>query len=526
MISGRHYSLRYVLSVLRRRWALIAVPFVLVAGIAVLLARTLPDTYYAQGTVTIARQQIPDSYVRTTVIVPFAERLRNTIAEVKSPARLEPLIVEFDLYSEARKNVPMEALTAWMARQITISMASADTLVVGYSSFEPDKVALVADKLLDMVVQRSSEERAMLADSTSQFLDHELQAARERLEAQERRVREYREKYAGQLPTQLSTNLQILQGAYAQLQAVAEGLRQDRDQRSKLAEALNEARRESSEPVNWPEIEEPVEIPADKEPAEAGTPRIPPGPALQRLAFARTLRTEMLRKYTSEHPDVMRLDTAIRQLEEAARNAPASGAEAFRNLPANEREARIQYAEGELKRLDDRIKDREALEVKLRQSVVQYQSRVESVPERETEWAELTRDYGIMQQAYLGLLTKSQESRIAANLERRGVGEQLKVNQRPTRPTRPASPNRPGIILIGIIVGLGLGLAVIVGLELFDTSFRSDGEIVSVLRLPVLAMVPVYVTARARRRARLRMLLASATLVALAVAAAMWRWVS
>lgn len=526
MVSGRHYSVRYALNVLRRRWTLIALPFVFVAGIAVVLARTLPDMYYAQGTVTIARQQIPDSYVRTTVIVPFAERLRNTIADVKSARRLEPLIIELDLFADARKTVPVEALTAWMSRQITISMAGPDTLVVGYSGFEPDKVAQVANRLLEMVVQRSSEEREMLADSTSQFLDAEVQSARERLEQQERRVREYREKYAGQLPTQLSTNLQILQGAYAQLQVVAEGLRQDRDRRTKLEEALVEARREPTEPLNWPDVEEPVEIPADKEPVEAGTPRIPPGPALQRLAFARALRVEMLRKYTGEHPDVMRLDTAIRQLEEAAANAPASAADAFNKLPASEREARIQIADGELKRLDDRIKEREALEVKLRQSVAQYQARVESVPERETEWTELTRDYGIMQQAYLQLLTKSQESRIAANLERRGVGEQLKINQRPTRPTRPASPNRPGIVLIGVLAGIGLGLTMVVVLELLDSSFRSDAEVVSVLRLPVLAMVPVVVTSRARRRARLRLVVASATAVVVAIAAAVWRWVS
>lgn len=524
MIAGRQYSVRYVLHALRRRWALIAVPFAIIASVAALLAKTLPDMYYAQGTVTIARQQIPDSYVRTTVIVPFAERLRNTIAEVKSSRRLQPLIIELDLFSEARKSVPMEALTAWMSRQVTISMSGADQIVVGYSGFEPDEVAKVADRLLDMFVQLSTEEREMLADSTSQFLDSELQAARARLEAQERLVRDYREKYAGQLPTQLSSNLQILQGVYAQLQVVAEGLRQDRDRRTKLEDLLAEARRDPAEPVSQPDTEQSVEIPADKEPAAAGAPQIPPGPVLQRLAAARAIRAALLRKYTSEHPDVMRLDTAIRQLEEAAAAAPVSAVDAFRKLPANEREARVQFAEAEMKRLDDRIMEREALETKLRRSMVEYQNRVESVPERETEWTELTRDYGIMQQAYLALLSKSQESRIAANLERRGVGERLRINQRPTRPTRPASPNRPAIIIIGILAGIGVGIAMVVVPEILDTSIRSDAEVVSVLRLPVLAMVPMTSTSRARRRARLRLLVATTAAVVVALAVAVWRW--
>lgn len=526
MIPGRHYSFRYGLDALRRRWLLMATPFLLIAGVAVLLARTLPDTYYAQGTIAIARQRIPDAYVRTTVIVPFAERLRNTINEVKSASRLEALIHEFDLYADARKSVPMEALTAWMARQISISMADADHIVVGYFGYEPAKVAQVADRLLDQVVQRSSEERENIADSTSRFLDAEVRAARERLEEQERKVRVYREKYAGELPTQLTTNLQILQGAYAQLQGVVEGLRQDRDRVGQLQGALAESRSQTQEPVHWPDIDQPVEIPADKEPADVSGPRIPPGPALQRLAAARAIRAELLRKYTSEHPDVQRLDVAIRQLEQAVAAQPATAVEAFKALPANEREARIQFAEAEVKRLEDRIKEREALEAQLRKAVAEYQDRVESVPERETEWTELTRDYGIMQQSYLALLTKSQESRIAANVERRGVGEQLKVSQRPTQPTRPASPNRPAIMLFGMIIGLGVSLALVVGLELIDTSFRSESEVVSVLRLPVLAMVPMVATHRARRRARRLAWSSAAALVMVAAVVVLWRWAS
>lgn len=527
MISGRHYSVRYVLNALRRRWVLIALPFALTASVAGLLARTLPDVYHAEGTVTIGRQQIPDSYVRTTVIVPFAERLRKTITDVKSASRLEALINEHDLYSEARKTVPMEALTAWMARNITIAMAGPDALVVGFSGYEPDKVAKVADRLLEQVVETSTREREVLADSTSQFLDAELQSARARLQQQEQLVREYREKYAGQLPTQLTTNLQILQGVYAQLQNVAEGLRQDRDRRTQIQQALTEARRQPTERVDWPDITtQSVEIPADKEPVEAPSQRIPPGPALQRLAAARAIRGELLRKYTSEHPDVMRLDTAIQQLEAVVAALPLTESDAFRNLPATEREARIQFAESEQKRLDDRIKEREALEAKLRQSVADYQTRVESVPQRETEWTELTRDYGIVQQAYLALLTKSQESRIAANLEKRGVGEQLKISQRPTRPSLPASPNRPVIVLLGIVIGLGLGVVTVVGLEVLDTAFRSDAEVAAVLRLPVLAMVPIFQTTRARRRTQRRLAWASAAAVVMVIAAVVWRWAS
>ena len=56
-----------------------------------------------------------------------------------------------------------------------------------------------------------------------------------------------------------------------------------------------------------------------------------------------------------------------------------------------------------------------------------YQGRLEAMPARETELIELTRDYSTLQQMYSGLLAKNEESKIAANLERRQIGEQFKV---------------------------------------------------------------------------------------------------
>ena len=49
------------------------------------------------------------------------------------------------------------------------------------------------------------------------------------------------------------------------------------------------------------------------------------------------------------------------------------------------------------------------------------------MPKRESELVELTRDYTTLQTTYQSLLAKREESKIAANLERRNIGEQFKV---------------------------------------------------------------------------------------------------
>jgi polysaccharide chain length determinant protein (PEP-CTERM system associated) len=531
MVPGRRYTPRYLAGVLRRRWPLVVVPLVIVTTLAVLLARALPDVYSSQATVLIVPQQIPESYVRTTVTVPIAERLRTTTQEVKSPATLAPLMDEFGLYANLRRTVPADALVAWMARNIRIDQVRGDTLVIGFSGYEAASVAKVTERLVHLFIDGTLRNREVLADSASKFLDTELESTRKRLEEQERRVQEFRERHAGELPTQVPANLQILQGGQAQLQAVTEDLRQDRDRRAQLQEVIAREQADGEKTSNTPppltdEIPPPAAPPAaaaGAAPAADDPLALPAGSVPQRLAAARALLQQLLKKYTPEYPDVARLQATIAELEKTAvETKPAPGP----NKPAatTPSSPRLQAAQAELQRLDLRISEKEALQQRLRDGIATYQARIEAVPGRESEWTALTRDYQTIQQSYTSLLAKKEESRLAANLERQRISEQFKIISPAATPTRPSSPDRPAIVLIGILLGLACGLGVPILLELTDSTLRGEKEVLTTLRLPVIAMVPRIVTAADRRRRQRRLLRTSVAAAVLFVVAAAWRW--
>ena len=123
-----------------------------------------------------------------------------------------------------------------------------------------------------------------------------------------------------------------------------------------------------------------------------------------------------------------------------------------------------------------------------------YQARIEAVPARETELAELTRDHETLQKMYTDLLAKNEESKIAANLERRQIGEQFKILDPARLAEKPFSPNRLRINLLARCGGLVVGLGFAAFLEYRDASFRSQEEVAAVLALPVLAQIPLIVT--------------------------------
>ena len=77
--------------------------------------------------------------------------------------------------------------------------------------------------------------------------------------------------------------------------------------------------------------------------------------------------------------------------------------------------------------LDRLITAKSAEDKRLRATMSDYQRRIEVGPTRESDLSELSRDYETLQQIYRGLLGKKEDSKVAANLERRQIGEQFKI---------------------------------------------------------------------------------------------------
>ncbi len=155
-----------------------------------------------------------------------------------------------------------------------------------------------------------------------------------------------------------------------------------------------------------------------------------------------------------------------------------------------------------------------------------YQARVEATPARESDLVALMRDYETLQTIYTGLLTKNEGSKVAANLERRQIGEQFRILDGARLPEKPVSPDRLRLNLMGAVAGLGLGLGLVFLLEYRDTTFKSEGDIVIALALPVLAMVPAIETkneSRVRLRRRLVVSTASVAFAIVVMAAAVWK---
>jgi uncharacterized protein involved in exopolysaccharide biosynthesis len=181
------------------------------------------------------------------------------------------------------------------------------------------------------------------------------------------------------------------------------------------------------------------------------------------------------------------------------------------------RRERLTQMRAEIDSLDRLTRFKESEEARLRTLVVEYQRRIEAVPGVESEWAVLTRDYETLQASYKALLGKSEASKVALNLENRQIGENFRILDPARIPESPISPNRIQISGIGLALGLALVIGIAGLLEFKDASFRTELDVVSVLAVPVLALIPVVETAADRRRRWFRWAAASVAGLALTV---------
>ena len=178
----------------------------------------------------------------------------------------------------------------------------------------------------------------------------------------------------------------------------------------------------------------------------------------------------------------------------------------------------------EIESVERQIVFKEGEEKRLRGDIAAYQARLEAVPGVESEWIALTRDYDTLQESYRQLLAKSENSKMAASLEQRAIGEQFRILDPPRVPLKPHSPDRLKINLVGTLAGLGLGVVLVGFVHFRDSTMRSEADVLGALELPVLVLVPLVKTETdLRRERRSRLLLGTtAALVCVATGALFW----
>jgi hypothetical protein len=280
----------------------------------------------------------------------------------------------------------------------------------------------------------------------------------------------------------------------------------------------------------------------DKAP-EGPQPKVPNAPGVKvsnkpAMSSDQAKLAELLAKgYKEIHPDVARLRKKIAEDEAkqavagvVAAATPAPAAPPSSPAPATSSTASPlppdpapdkapsrpvnhfnPVLQAQLEQLDAEIAKHKQEQQRLSKAVAGFQARLELIPLREQQSADLERDYGISKAHYSGLLDKELSAETATQLEIRQKAQQFKVLDPALPSEKPARPNRPMIDLGGSLAGFVLGLLLTVLPELRGMSIIAPRDIATVGGLTMLEMIPVIQTQADRHVRKWRMVVATAT---------------
>jgi len=497
-------NLQQYLGVVRRRHLYFLIPLFLGWAIVWGASWVLPPRYESTTLILVEQPTMPKDYVTPNVNDDLQERMQTITQQILSRTRLMHIIDEFKLYA-GRAQRSADQKVEMMRKDITIDLVRDErnritAFNVTYSSRNPLMAQQVTSELTDLFINENLEVRQQESHDTTQFLENQLEAARKTLSDQEQKIREFKGQHVGEMPGQLASNLQILQGVQSQLQNEEDALNSARQQHLYLQTLADQYRSLQGSSKG-----------TDGNGPSMGLPAID-----QELDKLKAQLADLSSRYTDRHPDVRKLKDQIAKTEKmrdqllAGLKTPvgtSDGAEAAN--PATQGGDPTQATlmapiQSQLRSNQLEITNREHAVATLKAKVDDYQGRLNQEPIREQQLADLTRGYEQSQANYDDLLKKKNESKMATSMELLQQGERFRIIDPPSLPVKPAFPNRLKFCGIGLGAGLALGLVFAGAFEIMDDRIHDEKVLQKMLPVAVMAEIPAIARpedeARARRR--------------------------
>lgn len=438
------------IGILRRRWRWMLLALLVGLAAAAFFVLNMNPVYRAAATVLVARQEISEAFVRSTVREEPFEQINAMFGEVLARPQLVRLIEKFDLYPDMRETRPMADIVTRMRRSIEISPTvgimgpagqkdTARLLTVAFESNNPQHAADVANELAKLFSEAGVRLGTERAELTTQFLTRALARAEEELREQDEKITAYKTAHRGELPADLEPNLHELQRLQEQRQSAALGIIEAESRIAKLTTG-------------------------------GSTPDA-------RLMALKADLKRSLSVHTERHPNIAPLRREIADLEKAIASGQALSSQANPTDSALVGTDRRTVAELR----------RQIAAASIRNS--ELEQRVANIPKRQEELGALEEKEGVLQETYTELLGKVQEAVLALDLARAQQGGRVSILEVAVRPSKPAYPQSL-LALAGIAAAIVLSLGVGVLFEFMDPVLVASSNTQSVESIPVLGSVP------------------------------------
>ena len=475
MLGHRTLNAEDYLAILKRRWWVIGIPTLLMPFVAVAVTYFVTPRYDSTSLILIDQQKVSSDIVKPLDIGDMQSSLGWITAQIKSRSTLEPIITKYNLY--ANQHLPMEDRVDLLRNKnlqivpIPSQIDRANGLPgfkVVFTADDPRTAQEVCADITGLYTQNNLLNRQNMTTGTKDFLQTELNEEKRKLDDMDQKLAEFKSKNMGALPTDQSTTANFLNELGPRLDALTQQITSLQQNKSMMEVSLSQL---TSATV-------PAAVTAKAEQANGAELDA----AEARLA---TLQT----KYNDGYPEVRDAKQRVADLQAQMAKAAAAPA-AAEAAPAVHRDSpEVTRLRTEIRLVDEEIAQKTKDQAQLQAQMHGYEGRLQSSPEVEQQYTELTRDYETESTSYNSLLAKMGQSQMSTELEDRQEGASFTVLDPASLPIDATFPKQSIFALGGLAGGLGLGLLIVALLEYRNTALRTERDIWAFTQLPTLAVI-------------------------------------
>lgn len=472
--------LGYAKAAWQRRWWGVAVAW-LVCVVGWTWVMMIPDRYQASARVYVDTQTLLRPLLSGLAAEPNVEQqIKLMTRQLVSRPTLEKVARMTDLDVKAKTPEQTEAMLNGLASKISIADTGRENLyTISYQDASGDLAKKVVQSLLTIFVETSLGKTRQDISSSARFIEEQLQQYQQKLNDADNALKEFKQKHIGMMPGQGGDY-------YAKLAEVSGQLRQAQLDQQEALNRRNQLKRQL----------------ADEEPeiAAAAVAGASNSEIDDRIQALQKQMDQLRLQYTDLHPDVQATKRLIEKLQ-AEKKADLA------KIKADPSGAKIQNPV--YQQLTISIADADATVSSLGARVAEYQRRYSElrnasnmIPQVEQEYTQLTRDYDVYRQNYDALLKRRESVTMSGDVESKTDTVDFRVIDPPFVPSQPAWPNRPLLLSLVTLGGLGAGVVVAFLLSQLRRTVTDRRVLRELTGLPLLGAVSRVETDESRRRKR------------------------
>lgn len=470
----------------RRRPIVLAAIFAGIALLALAIGLLMPRKYTSSTTILVQESNIIAPLMEGRAVPTGVSDRAGITREVAFSKKVMQEILKVGGWMEENPTpVEQDKMAERIVARTEISNPRPNLIQIAYTDSSPERAFEVTRSFADLVIEESLATKERESRQAYEFIDQEVHKYHRKLTGAEANLEQYRrENPDARVGVQADVNARI-----GELRRQIETSRLELiDQRSEESALQSQLSGES-------------EVSAVKTRASEFRAR---------LIELQAERDRLLLSFTEQHPDVVRVQHQIRDLEEelkqeAQRQLTRSAGQEGSINSASEFNPLYMELRSKLATAQRRTAAT-ASRINMAQGMLSDElARSVRIASSESALAELTRDYEVNRDLYQDLLRRRENARVSMNLDAERRGLSFRIQEPADLPLRPAGLRLMYVAIAGLLLALAAPVLLLFGLVKLDPRVRAPRQVEALAGVPVLGVIPRFPTRTSRARNLRRM---------------------